>query len=431
VLDSIKSAPMPVDGKLELVNSTSLPAWHDVHRPAAWHGKTGKVLLLDGYSTRTLACVRSWGKRGIAFAVGGETPWDMSLFSRYSRETFVYTSPKRDLSKFVQDVNRFSRQFRADSVFPTSEAAIMACSKYQDELECSPIIPHEHLIETVFNKAKTLNLAASLGIPVPATIRLAGEDSRRLDELQMDFPVVIKSSSSEFLLGDKVETSAKTVYAFNKVELEKECRSRLERGQSILLQQYIDGYGVGVSGLFAGGRPVAVIGHRRLRESDPLGGPSALAESIEPAPELLEAAIRLFERLQFTGPAMAEFKVDHRSGRAYLMEINGRFWGTILLALASGLDLPYLYWKMLNSMDIGPEETVYRAGVKGRYILGDTKCLFLCLKGKPQNWPGAFASRLAAIRSYLGSFVDRNTADLILTRDDPKPFFARLLEVLS
>src|SRR5688500_18388277 len=53
-----------------------------------------KPLLLDGYSTRTLACVRSWGQRGIAFAVGGESRWDMSLFSRYSRETFVYTSPK-------------------------------------------------------------------------------------------------------------------------------------------------------------------------------------------------------------------------------------------------------------------------------------------------------------------------------------------------
>src|SRR5687767_519949 len=105
-----------------------------------------KVLLLDGYSTRTLACVRSWGQRHVAFAVGGETRWDMSLFSRYSHETFVYTSPKRDVAKFIDDVNRFCRQFAADCIIPTSEAAIMARSKYRDRLVCTPIIPCEREI---------------------------------------------------------------------------------------------------------------------------------------------------------------------------------------------------------------------------------------------------------------------------------------------
>src|ERR1700723_1993445 len=82
--------------------------------------KFSKVLLLDGYSTRTLACVRSWGKKGIAFAVGGETRWDMSLSSRYAKETFVYTSPKRDAGRFIEDATRYCREFRADCIFPTS-----------------------------------------------------------------------------------------------------------------------------------------------------------------------------------------------------------------------------------------------------------------------------------------------------------------------
>src|SRR4029077_11076464 len=92
--------------------------------------KLTKVLLLDGYSTRTLACVRSWGKKGIPFAVGGETRWDMSLLSRYSKENFMYKSPKRDLSKFIREVNHRCQEFGADCVFPTSEAAIMVCSRY-------------------------------------------------------------------------------------------------------------------------------------------------------------------------------------------------------------------------------------------------------------------------------------------------------------
>jgi predicted ATP-grasp superfamily ATP-dependent carboligase len=430
-MESVKSSPTPADSKFGLPYSGRPGMLQEACTPTPRPTKTGKVLLLDGYSTRTLACVRSWGKKGIAFAVGGETPRDMSLFSRYSTETFVYTSPKRDISKFIQGVNRFSRQFRADSVFPTSEAAIMACARHQGDLVCRPIIPGERQIETAFSKANTLRLGASLGIAVPRTICVSEADASSLDKLEMGFPVVVKSSSSEVFLSERIGTSAKTVYAFNQAELQRECRKRLARGEVPLLQEYIDGYGVGVSGLFDDGRPVAVIGHRRIRESNPLGGPSALAESIEIDPQLLEVTTTLFKKLQLSGPAMAEYKVDHRSGRPYLMEINGRFWGTILLAPAAGLDLPYLYWKMLNGMDISREETGYRTGVKGRYLVGDTKCLLLCLKGKPRNWPGRFAGRMVALRSYMRSFSDQQTTDLILTRDDPKPFFARLVQVLT
>lgn len=422
---------MHMESKLDLTHRGTFQMLPSISLAGPQSKKIGKVLLLDGYSTRTLACVRSWGKKGIAFAVGGETRWDMSLFSRYSKETFVYTSPKRDLLKFIQDVNRFCHKFGADSVFPTSEASIIACCKYRNELACHPIIPRECEIEAIFDKTNTLRLARSLGITIPKTLHISEGNRHLLSRISMNFPIVIKSSSSQVLLKSRIATSEKTAYAFSKMELESECRSRLARGQSLLLQEFIDGYGVGISGLFAGGRPVALVAHRRVRESNPLGGPSALAETVEIDPHLLEATTALFETIEFTGPAMVEFKVDRRSGRHYLMEINGRLWGTILLALASGLDLPYLYWKMLNGMDILREEKGYQVGLRGRYLAGDTKSLLLCLKGKPRHWPGPFASRWSAIRSYVSSFFDRQTIDLIFTQDDPKPFLARLLQDLK
>src|ERR1700733_11757723 len=114
---------MPVESKHAGAKSESQQDTQRFPLPLLRSGaKCSKVLLLDGYSTRTLACVRSWGKRGVAFAVGGETRRDMSLFSRYAKETFVYTSPKLDALKFIQDVNRLCIKFGTDCVFPTSEA---------------------------------------------------------------------------------------------------------------------------------------------------------------------------------------------------------------------------------------------------------------------------------------------------------------------
>jgi len=390
--------------------------------------KLAKVLLLDGYSTRTLACVRSWGRKGVEFVVGGESRWDMSLFSRYAREKFVYTSPKRDLASFIRDVNDNSRRFSADCVFPTSEAAILACSKYRKELNCIPLVPREREIELTFSKTNTLRIAESLGIPVPQTVHVTVANVALVESIALNFPVAIKSASSEVMHSTNARTSAKTAYAFNRDELRTECKARLSRGESVLVQEFIDGYGVGISGLFDSGRPVALIAHRRIRESNPLGGPSAVAETITPDAGLLRLTTALLERIGLTGPAMVEYKIERRSGRPFLMEINGRFWGSVLLAVAAGLDLPYLYWKMLNGVEILPHEINYRIGMRGRYLIGDTKCLLLSLKGKPKRWPGGFAGRRLALSSYLSSFFDKRTTELILSWDDPAPFVGRLLQ---
>lgn len=398
--------------------------------PASTRQRFQKVLLLDGYSTRTLACVRSWGKKGVPFAVGGEARSDMSLLSRFAREKFVYISPKRDVSSFVQDLNQFSQQFGADCIFPTSEAAIMACSQHRDALLATPIIPRARDIELSFSKTNTLRLAESLGIAVPKTVFVTPDNPEIESIATLRFPVVVKSESSEVMLSQRIGTSKKTAYVFDRSELERECKARLAGQQSILIQEFVDGFGVGVSGLFEDGHPIALFGHRRIRESNPLGGPSALAESIVIEDDLLRATTELFEKIGFTGPAMAEYKVDRRDGQAFLMEINGRFWGSILLAPAAGLDLPYLYWKQLNGIEITPEEKAYKVGVKGRYLVGDASGWLRCLKGKPKGWPGEFPSRWRATADFFSSFFDDNTHDLILDGNDQRPFVGRLLQEL-
>jgi predicted ATP-grasp superfamily ATP-dependent carboligase len=387
-----------------------------------------KILLLDGYSTRTLACVRSWGRKHIDFVVGGESRWDMSLLSRYASETCVYTSPRHDISKFITDVNRHCVHFGADHIFPTAESAIMACSEHEGEFVSAPIIPRRHELKTAFNKRNTLRIGELVGIPAPKTIFLTVHDSAVPNGTQLRFPVVVKSESSETLSAGRSVSSGKTFYASNQAELERECALRLSKGESILLQEFIDGYGIGVSGLFSAGRPVALIGHRRLRESNPMGGPSALAETIEIDPWLLKVTAALVSEIGFTGPAMVEYKVDRRDGRPYLMEINGRFWGSVLVALAAGLDLPYLFWKMLTGLEIRDEEKRYRVGVRGRSIVGDTRCLVECLKGRPKFWPGQMPGRSAAIKAYCASFFDPETTEMICTSDDPMPFLGRLLQ---
>ena len=92
--------------------------------------------------------------------------------------------------------------------------------------------------------------------------------------------------------------------------------------------------------LLSRGRAVALFSHRRLRERPPWGGVSVLSESIALCPDARDYAHSLLDDLGWHGVAMVEFKRDARDGVPKLMEINGRFWGSLQLAIDAGVDFP-------------------------------------------------------------------------------------------
>lgn len=65
-------------------------------------------------------------------------------------------------------------------------------------------------------------------------------------------------------------------------------------------------------------------------------------ESVVADPALVERSRRLLARLNWQGVAMVEYKIDASTGMPYLMEINGRFWGSLQLAIDAGVDFPRL-----------------------------------------------------------------------------------------
>ena len=126
------------------------------------------------------------------------------------------------------------------------------------------------------------------------------------------------------------------------------------------------------------GRLVAEFSHRRLREKPPAGGASVLSESLPVDPRLREFALRLLGPIGSHGVAMMEYKEDRRTGDFVLMEVNGRFWGSLELAVEAGVDFPFLACQLARG--VPPEAPApYRLGVKNRWLLGDLDGLILRL----------------------------------------------------
>jgi predicted ATP-grasp superfamily ATP-dependent carboligase len=108
---------------------------------------------------------------------------------------------------------------------------------------------------------------------------------------------------------------------------------------------------------------------------------SVCSESVEVPAELLRQSVALLESYDWNGVAMVEYKHDRATGKSFLMEVNGRFWGSLQLAVDSGVDFPAL----LASAALGnPPEAVTRwqTGIRSRWRLGEVDHLLARLRSR-------------------------------------------------
>jgi predicted ATP-grasp superfamily ATP-dependent carboligase len=146
-----------------------------------------------------------------------------------------------------------------------------------------------------------------------------------------------------------------------------------------------------------------------------------LSESVRPDPALLTHAEALLGALRWTGLAMVEFR-RAPDGRAVLMEINPRLWGSVQLAIDAGADFPALAVALHRGEPIPSVEA--RPGVRTRWLLGDVDHLLICLRRPAvRRQTGRGVARL--LLDFLRSFADTSREE-ILRPDDWRPFLREL-----
>ena len=386
------------------------------------------VLVLDASGNHALSVVRSLGRRGLRVVAAESTPLAQAGFSRYCAGRAVYPSPARGVREFQEGLRRMLDAHRPDVLMPMTERTILAIASVRRELESrtrlAPL-PPEDALRVAFDKKATAGLAASLGIPIPKTVVLTNPADIEAVRPRLTYPAVIKPRRSESLGADgRMTAGGPPEYCFAPDALEAAYLAVHRRAPLPLIQEFIPGEGYGVSALCDRGRPRALFAHRRLRMIRPTGSGSSLRESIVPPPDMEEAARALLAALRWHGVAMVEFKRDARDGRPKLIEINGRFWNSLPLAVASGVDFPHLLYTLAVEGRC-PERFDYKVGVRCRWLAGDVRHLLRVLRGRPAGWTDAFPSRFQSVIDFLRpAGKDLHYDDLWLR--DPLPFFVSL-----
>lgn len=357
-----------------------------------------RVLVLDGNQRAALAAVRSFGSQGLWVSVGESTDTSLSGCSKYCRSFEYYHDPYESPRQFFNDLCHIIENNKITFLLPITEATIYAVLRYKSELPESVTLPFpdSDQVEMIANKNRLFQLALENDVPVPESI-FCNTRQEGLDALRnvQSYPVVLKPYKSRILHDNCIEpTSVIVAYSRDQAENSLKQHSFFERPFTI--QSFIEGKGQGVFALYDRGRPVCFFAHRRLREKPPEGGVSVLCESATVPENLKKYAQILLDAAAWHGVAMVEFRVTPK-GEPYLMEINPRFWGSLQLAIDSGVDFPYWLYQITTGKELRnlPTQTYRRV----RWLLGDLDRLYLVLKAPISRY--SLWNKLGAVFSFL------------------------------
>jgi protein-tyrosine-phosphatase/predicted ATP-grasp superfamily ATP-dependent carboligase len=330
--------------------------------------KTQRPVLVLGTEPRVAVTVaRSLWRRQIPVDVAFLSSDTWRLGSRAIRHIVQLPGRLDRPREFQEALEKLISVHQYDMIIPISDTALGLVANCYEALAGRVLVgcPAPAVVRRVLDKDSTLAIAQRCGIDIPKSYEIA--DAAALESFcsQLRFPVVAKDRSKSSLQSSTFKVRYFTTFE----ELGAVFRDDPQFGARALLQEYCPGAGVGLGMLIHRGQTLAAFQHRRLKELPSTGGVGVLAVAETPDPGLLRQAQELLRALEWEGVALVEFRQDRDTGRAVLMEVNGRFWGTCSFPVRCGIDFPFYQWQLAHgeTPQIRPN---YRVGVTWRWSSG-------------------------------------------------------------
>ncbi len=387
---------------------------------------TAPILVLDGEQRASLAVARSLVRAGFRVQVTSGSRWSLAGATRGAEHRTLASDALRAPEAYAREVAALAATTDAVAVIPITDASAESVLGHAEFLPAGvrlPFAPYA-TYRAASDKVHVHRLALESGIGIPDTAVIERKGDPVPDEARF-FPGFLKPHRSVVGRQERVKTGVKLVHDH------AACAAVLAAlppdAFPVLLQRRVHGPGEGVFLARWGGRTIARFAHRRLREKPPAGGVSVYRESIPLDPAVLTGCERLLDALEWQGVAMVEGKRDRETGAWRVMEINGRFWGSLQLAIDAGVDVPALLMRAV--LGGGPEPIPpWETGVRLRWELGDLDHLLIRLRRSRQalGLDAEAPGRLATLGTFLTHRFGRDRLE-VLRLSDPLPFVVELL----
>jgi predicted ATP-grasp superfamily ATP-dependent carboligase len=318
-----------------------------------------RVLLVeDGFQRGALAAARSFGRAG--WFVGCASPrrgW--AARSRYVSR-WHRIPPPQEGARFVASVSAAVRDGGYRILFPVGDAEVVALSAERADLGAIFPYPRHDAVVRALDKDVLAKIARACGVATPRTYALGRDDA-------LPAEVVVKERAR----GTHARRSA-THMAATEADARARAAKILAGGGEAVLQEALPGPLVGYTALVDGaGRVVAELQQVADRTWPPRAGGSTRAELVPVDAELAAGARAVLRELGWFGLVQLQY-VLAADGVPRLIDLNGRFYGSLALAMKAGVDFP-LMWAQLALGQDPPEPARRVRAVRYQWLEGDLR----------------------------------------------------------
>ena len=158
---------------------------------------------------------------------------------------------------------------------------------------------------------------------------------------------------------------------------------------------------------------IATFIYERVKEYPISGGPTVVGISCNNT-TIKEYAMELLKEAKWVGAAEVEFIIDS-DGTPKLLEVNPRFWMPLNLSIKSGVDFPYLLYKLANGEMVEPIK-FYKLGVMYRWVLPNEVL-----------WLMQTPNKIKGFREFI-NLREGDTCYGVLSFNDPMPAVGTILQ---
>lgn len=328
------------------------------------------ALVTDVHIRSAVAGLRALGRAGLDTIALAPTRGGAGRLSRFAAARALGPDPREDPAGFARSISRVAAENGRLVVYPGREASIDPLFAHADLLGPQVTLPYSgpEALEALRDKRKLAGLAAGVGLSSPQAI-FEGT-ATQVREAAVGAPAVVKPARP----GGTIGTAR---VADSPAELEH-LLDMLPGSEQVIVQERSAGKLIAL-GMVVGrdGSPVARIQQEAVRIWPVEAGSTSMGVSVAPDEGLVAGAAAMLSSVGYWGLAQLQFLDDGDSPK--LIDINPRFYGSLPLALAAGVNLPAAWHSVVLGEPHGTPAS-YRTGVTYRWVEAD---LIAAVRGSP------------------------------------------------
>lgn len=298
-----------------------------------------KNILLIGYDSNlalgVLFCLRGLG---FTFYLLSHNRKNAARFSRFVQQTYYYTDGQEELK---QRIIELTKKHSIDFIFPYDEFEIRFVTLNREELsQYAPCLlgTNPAYFDIGIHKENLAGFLLEHNLPCPPFISLSHKEGIQQFINENQFPLLVKPVRM---------ASGRGIQKLNdENEFQNFLNDNTIVANDFILQPFIVGTDVTCNVICKEGEIICYT----IQESPVKRGANFSSNDIliyHDDAQVVNAVSQMMKKLHWNGVACVDMRRDEKTNNLYILEINGRFWASVVPSfLKAGVNFPFILLKL-------------------------------------------------------------------------------------